>query len=292
MRSRPFLPVLLALALAEGALAGCAGRPARPPAPAFSRQEEGVRAAGRSLARGRLQDAIAAQQRALLAARSVEDEEGIALRILDLATLHRAAGEPLQAAAALGELLAEPPPLPYPGRWRAEAARLAGLLALDAGNADGGAQWAARALELCAAVKCSGRGIILNLQARAAHLAGDQSRAIRLAQEALALHRGADAAGARADASRILADAELARGRHQAAARAYAASLEIDKKLGLDAKLFLDLVGLGTAARDGGRPREALGWYGRARAVALASGDLAGASAVEELVRALPPPAP
>ena len=204
------LAALLALALAEAA-AGCGGGGARrPPAPAQRRQEEQARAGARAWAKGDLKSAIAAQERALLAARSVEDEEGIALRVLDLAALHRAAGAAGAASAALAELLAEPPPLPYPGRLRAEAARLAGLLALDAGDAPGGARWAARALEL-------------------------------------------------------------------------------DKRLGLEAKIFLDLVGLGRSAQGQGRAGEARGWFERARAVALAAGDEAGATEAAALLEGLPP---
>jgi len=284
---------LLALALAEGAcLAGCAGTPRPPAAEAFRHQEEGVRAATKARARGDLHAAITAQQRALVAARSVEDQEGIALRILDLAALHRAAGAPAEALAALDELLAEPPPLPYPGRWRAAAARLTGLLALDGGDAARGAQWAERALDLCLAAQCPDQGAIINLQARAAFLAGDPDGAIRLARRALPLNRAAKDEEEVANSSRIAADAHLAAGRHGAAASGYAAALAIDKKLGLDAKILTDLVGLGKAARNADRPHEARDWFERARAVALASGDEPGATDLEALITSLPTPSP
>lgn len=284
------LSALLLLSLAEAA-AGCGGGAARrPPAPAQRLQEEQARAGARAWAKGDLPAAIAAQERALLAARSVEDEEGIALRALDIAALHRAAGEAGEASAALAELLAEPPPLPYPGRLRAEAARLAGLLALDAGDAAGGARWAARALELCDAAGCGRRGAILNLQARAALLGGDREGAIRIAQAALPANREAEDDVERANSARIVADAELALGRPAAAAGAYAYALALDKRLGLEAKIFLDLVGLGRAAQGQGRVGEARGWFERARAVALAAGDEAGATETAALLEALPAP--
>lgn len=284
------LTALLLLALAEGA-AGCGGGAARrPPAPAQRLQEEQARAGAKAWAKGDLQAAIAAQERALLAARSVEDEEGIALRVLDLAALHRAAGEAGEASAALAELLAEPPPLPYPGRLRSEAARLAGLLELDAGDAAGGARWAARALELCDAIGCDTRGAILNLQARAAHLGGDREGAIRIARAALTANREAGDDVERANSSRIVADAQLALGRPAAAAAAYADALELDKRLGLEPKIFLDLVGLGRSAQGQGRAGEARGWFQRARAAALAGGDEAGATEAAALLEALPPP--
>jgi hypothetical protein len=283
------LSALLLLALAEGA-AGCGGGGARrPPAPAQRLQEQEARAAARAWSKGDLQAAIAAQERALLAARSVEDEEGIALRVLDLAALHRAAGEAGEASAALAELLAEPPPLPYPGRLRAEAARLAGLLALDAGDAAGGARWAARAVKLCGAGGCDRRGAILNLQARAAFLAGDQAGALRLAKEASSANREAGDDVERANSARIAADAELALGRPAAAAGAYADALALDKRLGLEMKIFLDLVGLGRSAQSRGLAGEARGWFERARAVALAAGDEAGATEADALLESLPP---
>lgn len=275
--------LLLALALAE-ALAGCGGAPRRAPGPAFRLQEDYSRAGGKAWARGDVRSAIAAQERALVAARSVEDDEGIALRILDLAALHRAAGEPAEAQGALAELLLEPPPLAYPGRWRAEGARLAGLIALDVGDAAAGVRWAARALELCRASRCPQQGAIVNLQARAAFIAGDPQEAVRLAKKALPLNRAAKDEEEAANSSRIVADAELGSGRHGHAARAYAAALALDKKLGLDAKILLDLVGLGRAAQAAGKADEALGYFERARAVARASGDEAGATRAEALI--------
>lgn len=246
-----------------------------------------MRAGRKAYARGDLRAAIGAQEQALRAARSVENDEGIALRILDLAALHRAAGEPTEARSALAELLADPPPLAYAAQWRAEAARLAGLLALDDGDAPAGERWAVRALELCRLAKCPRQGAILNLQARATFLAGDRERAILLAKKALPLNRAARDEEEAANSSRITADAELAAGRHPAAARAYAAALALDKNLGLDAKILLDLLGLGKAAREQGRPPEALAYFERARAVALAAGDGAGAAQAAALIEPL-----
>ena len=283
---RRSLAALLLLALAVAA-AGCGGAARRPPAPAFRLQEEQARAGGKAWAKGDLRAAIAAQERALLAARSVEDEEGIALRVLDLAALRRSAGEPAEARAALEELLAEPPPLPYPGRLRAEAARLAGLLALDAGDAAGGARWAQRAVELCDAARCSRRGAMVNLEARAAFLAGDREAAIRLARQALSLNRDEKDDVERANSSRIVADARLALGDAAAAADAYADALSLDKKLGLEGKIVLDLAGLGRAAQRQGRGDEARSWYERARAAARAAGDEAGAAEAEALLEGL-----
>jgi tetratricopeptide (TPR) repeat protein len=284
------LAALLLLALAEGA-AGCGGGSARhPPAPAFRAQEEQARAARKAWSKGDLQAAIAAQERALLAARSVEDVEGIALRVLDIAALRRAAGEPAEALAALEELLAEPPPLPYPGRLRAEAARLAGLLALDAGDAAAGAQRASRALELCRAVTCGNRGAIVNLQARAAFLGGDREGALRLAQEARSLNRDAQDDIEHANSLRIIADAQLTLGRGSAATAAYGDALALDKKLGLEGKIFLDLVGLGRAAQLQGKEADARGWFERAHAVAAAAGSEADAAEADALIKALPAP--
>lgn len=228
--------------------------------------------------------AIGAQERALVAARSVEDDEGIALRILDLAALHRAAGEAPEARAALEELLAEAPPLAYPGRWRAEAARMAGLLALDGGDTAAATRWAARALEICRAARCPGEGAIVNLQARAAFLAGDLSGAIRLARKALPLNRSAKDEEETANSSRIIADAEMRAGRHADAGRAFADALALDKKLGLETKIVLDLLGLGNAARGAGRAREARDYFARARTAARASGDAKTAAAIDALI--------
>lgn len=281
------LLLLLALALAE-ATAGCGGSAGMAPGPAFKAEEDLARASGKAWARGDVRTAIAAQERALVAARAIEDNEGIALRVLDLAALYRAAGKASEARAALAELLAEPPPLDYPGRWRAAAARLAGSLALDGGDTAAASNWAARALEICRTARCPDGGAIVNLQARAAFLAGDRDGAIRLARKALPLNRSANDDEETANSSRIIGDAEIGAGRHAAARRAYAAALALDKKLGLEAKIALDLLGLGQAARGEGRTREARDYFVRARAVARASGDVATAVETDALIEALP----
>lgn len=280
--------LLLALALAE-ATVGCGGSPVRAPGPAFKAEEDLTRSAGKAWAGGDLRAAIVAQQRALVAARSVEDDEGIALRILDLAALYRAGGEAGEAHATLTELLAEAPSLAYPGRWRAEAARLAGLLALDGGDTAAATRWAARAFDICRAARCPDEGAIVNLQARAAFLAGDREGAIRLARTALPLNKSAKDEEETANSSRIIADAELGAGRHANAGRAFAAALALDKELGLEAKIVLDLIGLGNAARGEGRTREARDYFERARTVARSSGDAATAAQIDALLEQVAP---
>ena len=276
--------LLLALALAEATL-GCGGGSAgRAPGPVFKAEEDLARSAGKAWARGDLRMAIVYQERALVAARSVEDDEGIALRMLDLAALHRAAGEASEAHAALTELLADDPPLAYPGRWRAEAARTAGLLALDRGDTAAATQWAARAFDICHAARCPKEGAIVNLQARAAFLAGDPEGAIRLAQKALPLNRAAKDEEETANSARIIADGEMGAGRHANASRAFATALALDKKLGLEAKIVLDLLGLGNAARGDGRTNAAREYFERARTVARASGDAATAAEINTLI--------
>lgn len=288
--ARRLLAALLTLALAEASGPGCGGAPRREPPAAYRLQQEHARAGARAWSKGDVRAAIAAHERALIAARSVEDETAIALRILDLAALRRIAGEPEAARAALEEMLAEPPPLAYPVRWRAEAARLAGLIALDAGAAGESARWAERAVALCRAARCPEEGAIVNLQARAAFLGGDVDRAAHLAEEALPLNDAAKDEGEAANSSRIIADAHLAAGRHAAAARAYSEALAADKRLGLDRKIALDLLGLGRAAQLAGRPDEALGYFERARAVARAAGDDAGAAEGAALIDVLRAP--
>lgn len=189
-----------------------------------------------------------------------------------------------EARAALEELLAEAPPLSYPGRWRAEAARLAGLLALDSGDTAAATLWAVRAFDICRAARCPGGGAIVNLQARAAFLAGDREGAIRLARKALPLNRAAKNEEETANSSRIIADAEMGAGRHANAGRAFATALALDKKLGLEAKIVLDLIGLGNAARGDGRTREARDYFERARTAARASGDAKTTAAIDALI--------
>lgn len=280
------LALLLAATAAE--LPGCAGgRPAPEP---FRRQSAASRAAERAHRRGDLAGAIAAREQALLAARSVEDVEGIAVAVLDLAALHREAGEPARADAALAELLADPPPLPFSAARRADAAFLAGLLAVDDDDLVRGRAFAERARGLCSAGRCPRAGAILNLLARIDYLGGDFDCAARRGGEAARLLAGDGDSAELANARRIVADADLARDRPGEAGRGYEKALAMDRRLGLGDKVFLDLVGLGRAAAARGRAEEAAGWFRRARAVALAGGDAAGVREAEALLASPPSP--
>ena len=158
------------------------------------------------------------------------------------------------------------------------------------GDSGAGAQWAGRALGLCRASRCPRQGAIVNLQARAAFLAGDFPAAAALAGRALPLNRAAGDDPELANSSRIVADAALADGRHATASRSYEEALRVDKRLGLEPKILLDLLGLGRAARAAGRTGEARSFFERARAAALAAKDERGMSEAATLIESLGPP--
>jgi tetratricopeptide (TPR) repeat protein len=279
------------LAAAAGVLgvlasvAGCGGAPVYRSAP-LEREQELNRKATAAYERGKYESALALSREALQISRAIEHADGIAANLLNLAAVQRALGERAQAAQAVDELLAAGPIAFSPER-RSAAAYLRALLELDAGAFPEAARLAAAARELCRTARCGSEGRIVNLQARAAFLGGDPARALTLAREALALNREAGADEETANALRTMADAALVSGGGAEAEAGYAAALALDKKLGLAAKIRLDLLRLGDAAAAAGRIDAARDYFRRALGVSRGAADEAGAAEAEARLRGL-----
>jgi tetratricopeptide (TPR) repeat protein len=268
-------------------LAGCGGAPPRP-RPAALEREAGLAHKGvKAWTRGDAAQALLYQEQALATARSVEDADGIALHLLEIAAIRRETGDPDGARAALGELLAAAPPLPCPPQRRVEALTLASLLALEGGDRPEARRRAAEALALCRAARCATEGRVLNLTARIDIQAGDWAAAGRGAEEALGLLRDAGDSEELANAHRLAASAALGSGRPADAAARYEQALAIDTRLAVSDKIRADLLGLAAAERSRGRTESAAAYLHRARAVARAAGDEAGATEAEALLESL-----
>jgi tetratricopeptide (TPR) repeat protein len=250
-------------------VAGCGG--AAPPRPSATHEaalawNERGRAA---YARGDYAQALANYREALALNRSVEDVEGIARELVNLATVHRRLGERDKANAALDEILA-PGGIPFTNAQRAEATYQLALHAAEDGDMARARTLGDQAASLCTG--CAAEGAIGNFLAGLKLAAGDVAGAREQARRALAHNRRQGDKTEEANSQRLLADVASRLKDFATAAAGYQEALTLDKALGQPHKIAADLLGLGAAALAQGKNREAADYFQRARAVAEVAG--------------------
>lgn len=215
---------------------------------------------------------------------AIEDEEGLAQALLNLARTLQAQGRTLDADAALARLLDNAPPGMPPAR-RAEGLLQRALLALGRGERAAALRWHGEAQAAChAGPACTLAPVLLNLGARLALESGDAAGALRQAQAALPRHRNAGNRVETANALRLAGAAMLALGRPFDAAPLLAEALQLDKALAQSDKICHDLTLLGQASL--GAERRA--YWRRALAVASAAGMRREQAELEARLAALP----
>jgi tetratricopeptide (TPR) repeat protein len=243
------------------------------------------------LDRGDLPTAERLYREALAAARSIEDDERVAVNLLGLAATLRAAGRGGEAGALLDEMV-EGPAGRFPPDLVAQASLQKAVIALDEGRPSDAAAAARRSLASCAGHRpCRDDATAHVLLARAALAQGAPAAAAEAATAGLDAARAHRDLREEANARRLLGDAALAVGNGDTALSHYRDALVVDKALGLPGKVAADLLGLAAAAHRLGRTADARAYAERALAAATAAGDGPRAAAARELGAAGPAPA-
>jgi tetratricopeptide (TPR) repeat protein len=214
---------------------------------------------------------------------AIENTEGIAVNALRLARAHQAGGDAAAAHRVLDGLLADGP-LPLPAPLRAEAQARKAQLYLDANDAARSLEWSDKALASCAG--CAALPAIQTLRGRVALAAADHGAALDWANKSLT-STGTGNAGERANAHRLAGEARLARGEHQAAVATLEQALELDRGLGLPARILLDLMALGRTQLAMGNRTAARDYFARALSVGLAANDEGGARTASRAIESL-----
>lgn len=263
---------LLGFAGTAGLLHGCGGSKQLNRSAPLEREIELNRRAATAFERGRHEQARDGYREALRISRAIEHVDGIAANLLGLAAVYRVMGDGESAALAADEILAGGK-LPFSPAQRSAAAYLGALLFTDRNLLAEASRLAAQARALCRESACGNEGRIVNLQARIAFLGGDRAAALAAALEALALNRKAKADEETANSLRVAADVHSALGELAQAEEGYAEALVLDKKLGLAAKIRLDLLRLGDVAAGRGRGEDARVYYRRALDASRAAAD-------------------
>ncbi len=224
--------------------------------------------AGKAYAEGDFARAVILYRQSLRADRAIENTDGIAADLLDLATVYRQTGDRTAARACLAPLVSARG-LPFSAARRAEASLLQALLDMEEGQTRPAALWLARARAYCRR-RCRALGTVLNAQSSLALAQGDAAGAHALAAQALHDNRAQGNDQETARSLRLLAASEP--GAPQALTP-LGQALRLDKQAGFPTGIFLDLMGLGrTDERIGAWPA-AKAYYLRALAVAQATGN-------------------
>lgn len=205
------------------------------------RQEQAIefnQHAERAFLRGEYQAAAGLYENALQMDSAIENVDGIAVNLLNLAKVNLAMGKPESARQYLDSLLQDKA-LQYPLKHLAAAAAQYGILSLQAGDVAAAKTWTDKASAYCAS-ECKLPGVIANLRANIAIRLNDAEQAVHWAERAVSANKD-ESQIEYANALRLLAQARLLKREFEAALPLLEDVLVIDKTLGLPEKIHLDL---------------------------------------------------
>ena len=242
--------------------------------------------------RGDLERALKFYAEALRLSRSMEDTEGTAGNLLDIAVVYRGMGDLSSAHIVLDEVFIHTGPagITYPENLLARGCMIRSLLHLDAGSIVEASEWSGKAESLCKGSRCADMAGILNLQARVMLLQDNIKSALAYASRGMKAARSAGDGLEEANSLRIMADSELAAGRPERAIDMYEDALVHDKALALPGKVALDLRGLAVASIRAGYMDKARTYLGRALDVSMNAGLERMEEDLKGLMEAMEPP--
>jgi len=207
-----------------------------------ARQEQATefnQRAQRAFQRGEYQSAADLYGNALQLDVAIENVNGIAVNMLNLARVNQVMGKPVLAERYLDSLL-EDKALHYQTAQMAAAAVQKSLLRLQEDDAAGAAKWVGQAAEYCVA-ECTLSGVIDNARANIALRAEDADKALHWSERATSENKNVSQLEY-ANSLRLSAAARLMKNEQEVALRLLEEVLVIDKSLGLPEKIRQDLL--------------------------------------------------
>jgi tetratricopeptide (TPR) repeat protein len=204
--------------------------------------------------------------------RSIENIDGIAINIINMAIVYRRLGDSDNAHRCVDEVLDTSLITHYALRL-SEAAFLKAMLYFDEKNYDKALEWTDKSLTFCQSSQCSDIGKVYNLKGRAYLEKGDVASAISYGNKGLESNKEDGHKTERANSLRLIANAKLMKGEYEDARKFYEDALSIDKTLGLSRKIAQDLMGMGNTYFKQGNKNSALDYFKRALSVSESAGD-------------------
>ncbi|MBI5891438.1 MAG: hypothetical protein HZB47_12320 [Nitrosomonadales bacterium] len=233
-----------------------------------ARQEQATefnQRAQRAYQRGEYQVAAAFYENALQLDVAVENVNGIAINMLNLAKVNQVLGNSALSQRFLDSLL-EDKSLQYAPQHLAAAAVQKSLLRLQDGDVAGATIWADKAAAWCT-TDCLLAGVIDNARASIALHEKDAEQALYWSERAAAANKG-ESPLEYANALRLAASARLLKNENDSALRLLEEALVIDKSLGLPEKIRQDLLLSAQAHEKSGRVEQAAQFRDRAARIA------------------------
>jgi tetratricopeptide (TPR) repeat protein len=266
------------------ALAACGSAPEKP----NLRTEQASRLSARADAAflqgeyGRAKDDYL---QALRINQSVENVPEIAIARFNLARVFRELARSDQAHLHLDALFSEPA-LPYPADTLAAAAALKGQLHLEGSQPTLALPWIEKGEGYCRK-SCAVAGSLLLLRAQVAQRDGKLDEALRFADNAVSALNSDTQQMELANAQRLSGEISMAKKDYARAIQSFQQAFAADQKLGVPAKIRLDLVRLGAAHEHSGAAKSALHYYARALAVSEGMGSAQAADEIRTYIRGL-----
>ncbi len=220
---------------------------------------------------------------ALRISSSIENADGIAVNLMNMAVVYRKLGDRENAHKCVDEIL-NSRYIIFDPSYLSGAAFIKAVLYTNEGKYPSAIEWTDKALNFCKSEKCGEKGRIYNLKAKIALINGLPGPALAFASEGLRWNRKLEDRQEEANSLRLLADAKTAAKAYGEATDFYREALTIDKDMGLSAKIAADLFGIGNALCMQGRQEEAIGYFRRAQFVSKSLGDNKGAALDEEMI--------
>lgn len=255
-----------ALAVSFVFLAACGGGKLPAPSEASIRAAEEGKSALAAMKKGDHKRALAYYEEALNINRSVENTDGMAINLLNMAIVHGRSGDRLSAHRLIDGIV-NTAMMDVSPAVVSEAAFYKAVLHFDSGQMDEAVKWADSSLSQCARADCKTSGRIYNLLARISIAGKDFAGALAVAERGWKLNKDSGDFEEEANSLRLMAEARSLGGNVHEAIRLYEEALLLDKAIGLSRKIALDLMGAGGALCRAGRAEEGKRYYERARSV-------------------------
>lgn len=253
----------LFILLLTGMLAACGSASAPRLPPAFEQAQAADKDARRALRGGELLRAKNDFAKTLALQQSLDDYAGAATTLINLATVNHQLHDDKAALTWLDKILLENASV-YPTESRMTAAfRKAVILTNQARLSE--ADLNLQSAENLCGQECTLRSGINTLRARFSLLKGDAEGARALAQAVFT--KGEGGKEEQANALRVVAAAEEQLARYASALQHYQATLELDKSLGLSARIGEDLNGMARVSARLGHDQDAAVYARRAALV-------------------------
>lgn len=263
---RPLADAALAALIAI--LAGCGSTPARI-SPMLENAVD-YNHQGQQFYQGKdYRNALAFYSKALQVDRSIENSEGIALNLFNLAQTYLALNQFDAAQASLDEVVNNAMGL-FSSSHLAQASMQKSIVFTHQKQPGAAREWITKADAFCGA-SCPQKGLVLNVQARFALDEHQPDAAIDLANRALSIHKKEMLTPEIANSLRLMGEANLAKQLPDMAIPLLQEALQLDKDQGLPIKISVDLLLLGKANKNADGLSAA--FFRRALAVSRAAGD-------------------